>query len=84
MIEIARDVDQPFKPTRVLGELAKCAEVPAYLILYKIAGENAIGDCRVARIYPDKTGLKLLTEKQVAALIKKIHVCDKCQPAKCL
>ena len=76
LIELAQDVSQAHKPTRVMEELAKKADVPAYLILYKQDGEKQIGRCRVARIWPNRTDLKDLSANQVGTLIRKIHVCN--------
>lgn len=74
LIEIARDVGQAYKPTLVLRELSKLSGVPAFLILYKIDVENEmIGDCRVARIWPDPTSMHPLTRDKVRGLIVRMH-----------
>jgi len=72
LIEIAQDVGQSHKPTRIMEELAKKADIEAYLILYKKA-ESGIGDCRIARIWPNRTQMHNVTVDQVALTIRRIH-----------
>lgn len=72
LIELARDVGQAHKPTTVMENLAKKAGIPAFLIMYSL-GENGLGQCRVARIYPDKTALYVASLEWVAQTICRLH-----------
>lgn len=72
LIELARDVGQKHKPTRVMEELAKLAGIEAYLIIWQKVGDS-VGDCRMARIWPNRTELHSVSADRVALVIKCIH-----------
>lgn len=74
LIELAQDVGQSYKPTTVLKRLSQYSQIPAYLIIYKIKIQNeSIGDCRVARVWPNPTKLHDRTSEQVREWLTKIH-----------
>ena len=72
LIETARDVGQPYKPTTVLKRLSVVSGIPAYLILYKIE-LAVIGNCRVKRVWPNPTELKSVSASTVKTIIISIH-----------
>ena len=80
LIELARDVGQAFKPTTVLERLAERAGIRGYVVLYKLdpAAPHGIGDCRVGRIYPQKSALTSVTLDAVGAHIQRIHDDHQC------
>lgn len=51
--ELARDVGQAFKATRVLRRLAKRANRPAVLVFYRVGDTGDIERFRVRMVYPD-------------------------------
>jgi len=75
LFETARDVGQKHKPTTVLCRLAVQANIPAFLILYKKENDS-IGNCRIQRIWPDKTEMKLVSPAVLKKIIVNIH--EKC------
>ena len=82
MLELARDVGQAFKPTTVLEQLAKKAMVPAFLIIYKLEA-GSIGQCRMRRIYPEPTPLKMVNIDAVGRWIESLHAKCPCLAYSC-
>jgi len=64
LIETALDVEQEWKATSVIRQLARRANLPAYVVLYKPARHPNSGDARfndierfrVKRVWPDPDG----------------------------
>lgn len=83
LIETARDVGQPFKPTIVMKRLAATATVPAYLILYKLDpnAEWGISHMRVAQVYPGQSELRKVSPEELGALITSVHDQHQCSTA---
>ncbi len=60
LVETAQDVGQPYKNAQVTTNLAKRADIPCYVLLYKLAEEQNPADTkwrdiasfRVKRLYP--------------------------------
>lgn len=50
LLEVARDVGQPYKPTTAITALARRASVPAYLAFYTVAPYRNPCDARAADI----------------------------------
>ena len=79
LIELAQDVGQGFKATAVMEALSRRSGVPSFLILYK-KDKGSLGECRMARIWPDRTRLYKRTAEQVGESLKRIHrACANCQ-----
>ena len=81
LVETARDVGQSFKAATVLRDLAKRADIPAYVALYKI-GEtpnpanpmvNDIESFRVRQIWPAYTPWYTLTPEQWSKALLRIR-----------
>lgn len=81
LVEVARDVGQE-KPARVMQQLAKLANVPAYVALYTPASSanpanpnwSDIKSFRIRRVWPHpETGWRLLTPAQWALALVQIR-----------
>jgi hypothetical protein len=81
LLETARDVGQSFKPTTILNQLAIKANLPAYVILYSLDGNNphGIGVVRLAKVAPTKTALQTYTLEQIGRWIEAIHASCSCR-----
>ena len=80
LIELAQDVGQSFKPTPVLERLARRANVPAYLIFYRIDGDSVI-EARVQALVPKKLAPVPMTGEELADWLTCIHAqpCANCE-----
>lgn len=75
LIEIAREVGQENKPTLVMQRLAEAAGIVAYVVIYTVDGTqlDSIGNCRVAKVAPERGEFFNMRPAQVGELITKIH-----------
>ena len=89
LIELAVDIGQPHKTATVTRNLAKKANIPAYVALYKL-GDNTVRngdlehqeivDFRMKRIAPDYTDWRKFSPAQYAgwlADLRERHNCDR-------
>jgi hypothetical protein len=86
-IETARDVGQAFKATTVTEIVARCLNVPAWLVLYTPAASpcacepdhpapgcnHGLASMRVRRVYPRPTVLTTTTPGSFAAVLVQLH-----------
>ncbi len=81
LIETARDVGQAFKPTTILRELAKQADIPAWLILYTIREDSphGIGSCKIKSVWPNSSDLIVCTLDAIGRRIEKLHADCPCR-----
>jgi hypothetical protein len=77
LIELARDVGQPSKPTTVLENLSRLSGVPAYCILYTGQDPDVIVAARIRRVQPNPTAFEHVDEDELKARITRFHTrCD--------
>lgn len=81
LIETARDVGQAFKTATVLRGLARRADIPAFVVLYKV-GESMnpadptcedIESFRVQRLWPNRTRWHVLTPQRWSEALLRIR-----------
>lgn len=82
LIELAQDVNQPFKTSTVTLNLAKRANIPCYVVLYELSDTpnpadpkwKDIKSFRIKRLYPEpENGWRLLTPQEWSEGLLKIR-----------
>ena len=78
LLELARDVGQPFKATTILRELALRSQVPAALCFYTVDGSNDIARFRLRSVEPPRADEHIATPAQYARWLLSLrtrHCC---------
>ena len=80
LIETAMDVDQSEKSVIVTRRLAEKANLPAYLVFYRISAPGNIDRFRVRQIFPrsDKEIELMMTPQEYALFLTSIHDTHQC------
>jgi hypothetical protein len=82
LFELARDVGQAWKATTIVAELARLANVPAYLVLYRVAGDD-IARFRTRQVAPRRSRELELAPAEYAAWLQSLrerHTCAAAVP----
>lgn len=79
LIELAQDIGQAFKQTKIMVELAKRADVRAMLVFYRNDGSGDIARFRLRQVWPPDNQEYIWTPKQYAdwlVHLRTIHTCE--------
>jgi len=81
LLETARDVGQSSKPTAALRALARRANLPAFLVFYRVDVTGEIESFRVRMVHPARGAEKTMTPRQYAAWLWSFREAHRCELA---
>ncbi len=80
LIELAKDVGQPYKTTTVLRKLAVKAGIRGYLVLYKVnSSTDEIIQFKLQQVSPVWSKGKPMPPEEYANWLRQIHLTHQCQ-----
>lgn len=78
LIELARDVGQLHKTTTITRKLAEMANIPAYLVFYKIDIAETITSFRVSQVSPIKGVERIMTPGEYEKFLLELRTPHAC------
>lgn len=81
LLELARDIGQPYKATTILRELALRANAPAALCFYTVDGSHDIARFRIRSVQPPNPHEHIVTPVQYARWLHSLRTRHSCAAA---